>query len=172
MHSQITYNRSIWQDKDWIVTRFRTFLFRKFVPQKRGEANNTMTNQQRDLLGLRVCWMFSNQYWCGFSLPTYRRGNNMFGPCLAGWYELYLTLLFAGRANWGPLSVNFRGVQELNLIFCGGSNGGPLGGALRVSTSSSPCFPNPSYLDFLLGFLYNFGITKLLVIIVNQGRGD
>ena len=27
MHSQSTYNRSIWQDKDWIVTRFRILLF-------------------------------------------------------------------------------------------------------------------------------------------------
>ena len=59
MHSQITYNRSIWQEKDRVVTGFRRFLFRKFIPEKREEANNAMKNQQRDLLGLRVCWLLA-----------------------------------------------------------------------------------------------------------------
>ena len=57
MHSQITYNHSIWQEKDGIVTRFRKTPFHTFVPEKREEANNAMTNQQRNLLGLQVWWL-------------------------------------------------------------------------------------------------------------------
>ena len=105
MHSQITYNCSIWHKRDWIGTRFRTFLFRKFVPDKGEEANNTMKNQRQDLLILRVCSgcsptgtgtsvntasvIFINIIIvsCGFYLPMDRRGHGVFGPHLAGWYD-------------------------------------------------------------------------------------
>ena len=59
MYSQITYNRSIWDYKYWIVTIFRIFLFSKFVPEKIEEANNVMTNQWQDLLVLQVWWLLS-----------------------------------------------------------------------------------------------------------------
>ena len=152
MHSHIKYNCSIWQEKDWIVTRFLKFLFRKNFPEKREEANNAMTNQRRDTLGLQVCWLFSNRHWRDFSLPTDRRGNGVFGPHLAGWYEQDLTQLFFGGAGWGPLSRSIRGGQELTLMFVGISNRGPIGGSLRGSTYPSPCWPNPSSLTFWLGF--------------------
>ena len=155
MHSQITYNRSIWQEKDWIVTRFRKFLFRKFVPEKREEANNAMTNQWRDLLGLRVWWMLPNRHWRDLSLPTDRRGHRVFGPCLAGWYEWDLTLLFVAAA-WGPLSGDFRGDQEINLIFFGGSNRGPLGGARRGSTAV------PTLLLWIFGLFFSTTLASLI----------
>ena len=59
MHEQITYYLNIFQEKDWIVKIFRKLIFRKFVTEKREEADNAMTNQQRYLLGLRVCWILS-----------------------------------------------------------------------------------------------------------------
>ena len=59
MYSQITYNRSIWDYKYWIVTIFRIFLFSKFVPEKIEEANNVMTNQWQDPLVLQVWWLLS-----------------------------------------------------------------------------------------------------------------
>ena len=59
MHSQITYNFSIWQEKYWIVTRSRKFLLRIFFPDKREEANNAMKNQRQYLLGLQVCWLLA-----------------------------------------------------------------------------------------------------------------
>ena len=63
MHSQITYSYSIWQEKDWIVTRFRKLLYWKYPPEKREEENNAMINQQRYLLGLQVFWLFPNRHW-------------------------------------------------------------------------------------------------------------
>ena len=107
---------------------------------------------------------------CDFSLPTNRRGHGVFGPCLAGWYEQNLTLLFIGRADWGPICGSRRYVRELTLMFVGGYNRCPLGGSCRGSTSPSPCCPNPSSLTFWLGFFYNFSITKIRVIVVSRGR--
>ena len=66
MHSQITYNRIILQEKYWIVARFRKFLFRKFVPEKREEANIDMKNQWRYLFGLQLCCMSPNRHWNDF----------------------------------------------------------------------------------------------------------
>ena len=148
MHSQITYDRGIWKEKYWIVTRSRKLLFWKFVPEKREEANNSMTNQRRYLLGLKVCHLFPNWKWRGLSLPTDCRGRGVFGPHLSGWYEQDMNLLFFVVANWVPLSGAPRGGQEMTLMFVGGSNRGTLGGYLRGSTSPFPCCLNPSSLDF------------------------
>ena len=172
MHSQITYNHSIWQEKDWIVTRFRKSLVRKFVPEKREEANKAMKNQRRDLLGLRVCWLFPNRHWRDLSLPTDRRGHGVFFPRLAGWYELYPTLLFVVGSDWGPLSGSQQGGRELTMMSVGGYNRGRLGGARQGITSSPPCCTNPSSMDFWLGFFYNFYITKIFVIVVIRGRSN
>ena len=117
MHSQITHNRSILQEKDWIFTRFRKFLFYTFVTDKREEANNSTKNQRQDLLGLQLCCLFPNRHWRDLSLPTDRRGHGVFGPRLYGWYERDMTLLFVGRSNWAPLSGACQVGQELNLIF-------------------------------------------------------
>ena len=57
-------------------------------------------------------------------------------------------------------------------MFVGGADLGPLSGDLQGSTSLSPCCSNPSSLDFWLGFFYKFNITKILVIVVSQGRSD
>ena len=62
---------------------------------------------------------------------------------------------------------------------------GPLGPASAVDSGCSPTstgtpfniasiivfHPNPSSLYFWLGFFYTFDITKILAIIVSQGRG-
>ena len=34
------------------------------------------------------------------------------------------------------------------------------------------CCPKPSYIDSWIGFLYNFEITKIFIIIVSWGGGD
>ena len=172
IHSQITYNRSIWQKTDWIVTRSRKLLFGGFVPEKREESNNTMKNQWRDLLGLWVWWLFPNRHWRDLSLSTDCRSHGVFGPFLSGWYERDLTLLFVGGADWGPLGGDFWGGRDLNMMFVGGSNRGILVGAIRGSTSPTPWFPNPSSLDFWIGFFYSFYITKILVIFVRRGRDN
>ena len=57
-------------------------------------------------------------------------------------------------------------------MFVGGYNRVHLGGARQGSTSHSPCFPNPSSLDFWLESFYNFDITKILIIVVRWGRGN
>ena len=66
-----------------------------------------------------------------------------------------MTLLFVGGADLGPLSGVHWGGRELTLMFVGGSNIGTLGGARWGSTSPYPCFPNPSSIDFWIGFSYN-----------------
>ena len=152
MRSQIAYNHSIWQDKYWIVKIFRKLPFRKFVPEKREEANNAMTNQQQDLLALRALWMLPNWHWRDLSLPTDCRGHGVFGPRIAGWYEQGLTLLFVGGADWVPLGGSWQVGWELTLVFVDIFNRGPLWGYIRGSTSLSPCCPNPSSLDFWFGF--------------------
>ena len=128
------------------------------------EANNAMTNQQLDLLGLRVCYLLPNRHWRDFSLPTNRRGHGVFVPRFSGWYERDLTLLFLGGADWGPLSGALRVGRELTLVFVGGSNRGPLGGSLQVITPPSPFCHNPYYMAFC--------ITKVLVIFVILGGGN
>ena len=172
IHSKIIYNRSIWQEKYWIVTRFRKSLFCRFVPDKREEANNAMKNKRRDLLGMRVCRLFPNRHWPDLYLPTDSRGYGVFGPCLAGWYERDMTLLFVGGYEWGPLSGARRGGRYLTMLFVGGSNRGPLGGTRRGSTPPPSFYPSPSSLDFWLGFFYNLDITKIIVIVFIWGRGD
>ena len=131
-----------------------------------------MKNQQRDLLGMRMWWLFPNQHWHAFFIPTDCRGHGVFGTRLAGWYEQDLTLLFVCRADRGPLSGSRQGDWDLTLMFVGGSNRGPLVRSLRGSTPPSLCCPNPSSLDFWIGFFYNFDITKILVIFVSRGRGE
>ena len=91
-----------------------------------------------------------------------------FCPRLAGWYERDLTLMFVGEADLGPLSGARRGGREPTLMFVGRSNRGPLGGARWGSTYPSPCCPNPSSLNFWIGFFYNFDITNVLVIVVRR----
>ena len=170
MNSQITYNWSIWKEKDWLVTKFREFLFCKFVPDKREEANNTMTNQRRGLLGLRVCWLFPNRHWCDLSLPTDRRGHSVFGTCLSGWYEQYLTLLFVVRSDWGPPSGAHQGGRELTLMFVDGSNRGPLGRACQGRNAPYPCCPNPSSLIFVLGFYTTSALLRSSSSLSTRGE--
>ena len=135
------------------------------------------------------CWMPPNRNWhphqhlirhnhhyhhCAswFSLTMDFRGHDVFGPCLASWYEQELTLLFVGGADWWPLSGYHRGGQYLTLMFVVRSNRLPLAVALRDSTYPSLWFTNPSSLDFWLGFFHSFDITKILIIFVSWGRGD
>ena len=58
-----------------------------------------MINQRRDLLGLRVCWLFPNQHWRDLSLPSDCIGHGVVNTCLDGWYEQDLTLLFIGESD-------------------------------------------------------------------------
>ena len=80
--------------------------------------------------------------------------------------------MFFGGVDWGPLSIDHLGDQEMILIFVDRSNRGPIGGARWGSTPPSPCCSNPSSLDFWLGFFYNLDITKILAVFVSQGRGE
>ena len=111
MHSQIKCNCSIWKEKDWIVTRFRKFLFSKISTEKRELANNTKTNQRRDLLGLRVCWMFLHRNWRDLSFPTDHRGHGLFGP--PHMKKIWLCCFLEELAE--VLLVDLAGVAESSL---------------------------------------------------------
>ena len=79
--------------------------------------------------------------------------------------------MFVDGADWGTLSRDFWGGRDMTLVFVGGSNRGTFCRAFRGNTLPSPCFHNPSSLNFLFGLFYNFDITKILIIVVSWGRG-
>ena len=163
MHSQITYNRSIWLEKDRIVTRFRKFHFCNFFHRiwKRQITPQPINGGTSGGCECARCWLLTNRHWPpvntisvvviaiiivgrDLSLPTDSKVHSVFGPCISCWYERDLTLLYVGGDDWGPLSGSCRCGQDLTLMSFVGSNRGTLGGACQVNTPPSPCYPNPS----------------------------
>ena len=59
----------------------------------------------------------------------------------------------------------------MTLLFVGGSNRGTLCGSRQGRISPSPFCPNPSSMDLWIGFIYNFYITEIIVIVFIQ-RGS